>query len=241
MTRLLTTTALGLLLGLTPALAQTETPTDETKTPQAAQEPAQPSEMAPVDPGEPAQPIPDGSAELPSLPDGSADNPESAAEMSPEADPSGDRAMPDSSVSEAPQSIVPKDDAGARETASVDSPQFLSKQAADDLLASDLIGQPVMNTSDEAVGDINDLVTDRNGKVVAVLIGAGGFLGLGEKDVAIRFEDLKLTRDENQDVKVIANLTSEVLNSAPDYETLDEQELTVGSAGKDIGEDESAY
>src|SRR5688572_22102213 len=69
MTRLLTTTAIGLLMGLTPALAQTDMPADQSQTPPAMQEPATPSEVAPVDPGEPGQPIPDDSAEAPAASD----------------------------------------------------------------------------------------------------------------------------------------------------------------------------
>jgi hypothetical protein len=60
------------------------------------------------------------------------------------------------------------------------------------------------------------------------VVGAGGFLGIGEKDVAIRFEDVKLARDENNDTKIIADLNKETLASAPDYQTLDEQQMTVG-------------
>ena len=86
------------------------------------------------------------------------------------------------------------------------------------------------------VGDINDLVTDRSGKIVAVVVGSGGFLGLGEKDVALRFEDLKLARDENDSVKIVADVNKEILAAAPDYETLAEQEVTVGST-KDDRED----
>jgi hypothetical protein len=69
-----------------------------------------------------------------------------------------------------------------------------------------------------------------------VLIGSGGFLGLGEKDVAVRFEDLKLARDENDSIKVVADVTKETLAAAPDYETLSEQAVTVGST-KDDRED----
>lgn len=58
-------------------------------------------------------------------------------------------------------------------------------------------------------------MTDRNGKIVAALIGVGGFLGLGEKDVAVRFEDLTLGRDENNDVKVTLDVNKKTLTSAP--------------------------
>ena len=61
------------------------------------------------------------------------------------------------------------------------------------------------------IGDVNDLVTDRSGKIIAALIGVGGFLGIGEKDVAVRFEDLKLNRDENDNVKVTLNISKETL------------------------------
>ena len=60
------------------------------------------------------------------------------------------------------------------------------------MLASTIIGKSAVNSQDEAIGDVNDLVTDRSGKILAALIGVGGFLGIGEKDVAVRFEDLKL-------------------------------------------------
>ena len=133
-------------------------------------------------------------------------------------------------------SAAPSIEPAAPKSADASGAQFLSKQASDDWLASHLIGQSVYNAQDEAIGDINDLVTDQSGKIVAVLIGSGGFLGLGEKDVAVRFEDLKLARDENDTVKIIADLNKETLASAPDYETLSEQKVTVGST-KDDRED----
>jgi hypothetical protein len=64
-----------------------------------------------------------------------------------------------------------------------------------------------------------------------VLIGSGGFLGIGQKDLAIRFEDVKLTRDENNNMKVMVNIDQQTAASAPDYETLDEQQITVGEKG----------
>jgi sporulation protein YlmC with PRC-barrel domain len=105
---------------------------------------------------------------------------------------------------------------------------FLTKQESSDWLVGNLIGKSVVNADNESIGDVNDLVTDQNGKIIAIVVGAGGFLGIGEKDVAIRFEDVKLARDENNDVKIIADLDKETLASAPDYQTLDEQQMTVG-------------
>jgi hypothetical protein len=111
--------------------------------------------------------------------------------------------------------------------------QFLNEQHPGDILASTLIGQPAVNAQNETIGDVNDLVTDQNGKVIAALIGVGGFLGLGEKDVAVRFEDLKLTRDDDNNVKVMLDLNKDTLTSAPDYKLLNEQSVVEGSAKTD--------
>jgi sporulation protein YlmC with PRC-barrel domain len=119
------------------------------------------------------------------------------------------------------------------ESASAGGGKFLDKQASEDWLASNLIGKSVANAQDESIGEITDLVTDQSGKIVAVVIGNGGFLGIGQKDVAVRFEDIKLSRDENNDVKAIADLNQETLAAAPDFETLAEQQVTVGSNKSD--------
>jgi hypothetical protein len=135
---------------------------------------------------------------------------------------------PDQS-SEAPKVITP--DKSAESTGSAQSTaQFLNEQKTDDMLASTIIGKSAYNSQDESIGEVNDLVTDRSGKILAALIGVGGFLGIGEKDVAVRFEDLKFARDETNNVKVVLNLSKETLASAPDYKTLDEQAVVEGSA-----------
>jgi hypothetical protein len=208
----------GLVLGLSPALAQSSAPAGEAQTPPPIGAPSQIPEVMPdpEHPADPAAPIPGDSTQV------------SPSPMEP-----GDDAAPPPQSSEAPQPLAPD----APKSAEVSSdPQFLSKQASDDWLASSLIAQTVYNAENVAIGDINDLVTDKNGKIVAVLIGCGGFLGLGEEDVAVRFEDLKLARDENDSIKVVADVSKETLAAAPDYETLSEQAVTVGST-KDDRED----
>ena len=96
------------------------------------------------------------------------------------------------------------------------------------MLAANLIGQTVVNENNESIGEVTDLITDKDGKILAVLIGAGGFLGIGQKDVAIRFEDIKVSRDENNDLAVMANVTKDMIAQAPDYQTLDEQQIIMG-------------
>jgi PRC-barrel domain protein len=220
MNRFLTTTAVGLFLGLAPAMAQQDLPpADDGQTPPAVNAPSQIPEVMPdpAQPTDPAAPIPGDSSEAIPAP------------MQP-----GSDATPPAQSSEA--TPLPMEPAAPKSAEASGGPQFLAKQASDDWLASNLIEHTVYNTQDEIVGDVNDLVTDRNGKIVAVLVGTGGFLGIGEKDVALRFEDLKLARDENDNVKIIADVNKDVLAAAPDYQTLVEQQVTVGAA-KDDRED----
>jgi len=222
MTRLLTTTAVGLLLGMTPALAQTDMLGDETQSPPALEQPASPSEVVPMEPSEPGAPIPGESSDQ-------------SSQMSPR-DMIPDR--PSTATLDKPISPSAAEDA-IEESASLDQPMFSSKQASDEWLASNLVGQAVMNADNEPIGDINDIVTGEDGRVVAVLVGVGGFLGLGEKDVAVRYEDLTLSRAEDQTVRIATNLSSAMLDAAPDYARLNEQTVTVGENTTDIQKDES--
>ena len=57
--------------------------------------------------------------------------------------------------------------------------------------ASKLIGLKVYNEANENLGDINELIVDKNGKINAVVVGVGGFLGMGEHDIAISMDKLK--------------------------------------------------
>jgi sporulation protein YlmC with PRC-barrel domain len=61
--------------------------------------------------------------------------------------------------------------------------------------ASKMVGLSVYNDNNESVGSINDFLTDKNGKITAVIIGVGGFLGVGEHLVAIPFEKVKFSTE----------------------------------------------
>ena len=61
--------------------------------------------------------------------------------------------------------------------------------------ASKLIHMNVYNAQNEKVGDIKELMLDRSGKITNVAIGVGGFLGMGERDVAVKFDQLKWSNE----------------------------------------------
>jgi len=94
---------------------------------------------------------------------------------------------------------------------------FTSAQAADEWRSTKLVGLSVYNKANEKIGDVNDLILGPDGKIANAVIGVGGFLGLGEKLVAVSFNDLQLNRDADGTMRVTFDSTKEALESAPDF------------------------
>jgi hypothetical protein len=67
--------------------------------------------------------------------------------------------------------------------------------------SSKLMGLDVYNRADEKLGDINEVLLDKDGKVKAVVIGVGGFLGMGEHDIAVSMDKLKLMEEAHKSAK----------------------------------------
>jgi hypothetical protein len=61
--------------------------------------------------------------------------------------------------------------------------------------ASKVVGLNVYNDSNESIGSINDMLMDKNGDIKGVVIGVGGFLGLGERLVAVPFDKIKFSTE----------------------------------------------
>ena len=89
--------------------------------------------------------------------------------------------------------------------------------------ASKVVGLSVYNDKNESLGSINDLLTDKSGKIVAVVIGVGGFLGLGEKQVAVDYTSLQWTVAADNTERFVLATTKDALTSAPDFKTVDDQ------------------
>ena len=93
-----------------------------------------------------------------------------------------------------------------------------------DRLASKIIGSPVYDsTAADAnnLGNINDLVLDQNGDVAAVVLGVGGFLGIGEKQVAVDYNALQWTIAADNTERFVLQTTKDDLTNAPDFQTVD--------------------
>ncbi len=85
-------------------------------------------------------------------------------------------------------------------TATSDSAKMAPAAASDSSFqgnwrASKLVGLSVYNDNNESIGSINDMLTEKDGKIKAVVIGVGGFLGIGEHLVAIPYEKVKFVNE----------------------------------------------
>ena len=92
----------------------------------------------------------------------------------------------------------------------------LAQEAAKGFLASNMIGEAVMTgegESAEEIGDINDILVDRDGAVKAVIIGVGGFIGLGEKEVAVEFDRLSFVSTQDDQLRVVSNVSKQELEA----------------------------
>jgi sporulation protein YlmC with PRC-barrel domain len=93
--------------------------------------------------------------------------------------------------------------AAAAENTNSKSPPAKSEQSQSEQNASatgmwqssKLIGLNVYNTANEKIGDIKEIMLDKQGKADLVVIGVGGFLGMGERDVAVKFSEMKWSNE----------------------------------------------
>jgi sporulation protein YlmC with PRC-barrel domain len=74
--------------------------------------------------------------------------------------------------------------------------------------------QDVYDQSDSTIGKVDDVLVSQSGQIDALIIGVGGFLGAGEKDVAVPFNAVKWTSKNNKNYLTM-NATKDALKSAP--------------------------
>lgn len=108
-------------------------------------------------------------------------------------------------------------------TASTTSPagkaNFVTTQNSDQWLASKFKGTDVVGANDEKIGDVSDLLFDKNQKILAYIVGVGGFLGIGSKDVAIDPASFQMVPGKDQnDFKFRLSMTKDELKNAPAFE-----------------------
>jgi sporulation protein YlmC with PRC-barrel domain len=124
-----------------------------------------------------------------------------------------------------PAPKMPQSDAQAPATAPTTTTAraggYLTEQSADQISAKTYIGQSVYNGQNESIGSINDLILLKQGGVVAAVVGVGGFLGMGQKNVAVPFDKITATQNaEDGSIKLTTTETADTLKTAPEFKTL---------------------
>jgi sporulation protein YlmC with PRC-barrel domain len=127
-------------------------------------------------------------------------------------------------AAQAAQPTAPSPAAGANAATTVlpaTGQIFLPSAIATDHLATKLIGASVYESDSpdaQSIGTVNDIVIADNGAVSAVVVGVGGFLGIGQKNVALDFTSLHWGNRDNTPV-LVAAVTKDELNTAPGFDT----------------------
>src|SRR5947209_4422763 len=114
----------------------------------------------------------------------------------------------------------------------ISSPHFVKEQGMDHFVFSKFKGTNVLGPDDAKVGDVSDMLFDKNGKIMGLIVGVGGFLGIGEKNVAIAMDAFQIVpadtgttgsassaasdRDPTN-VKLKVTWTKDQLKNAPDF------------------------
>lgn len=101
---------------------------------------------------------------------------------------------------------------------------YLTEQAENQISANDYIGKAVYTAADESIGNVTNLVMEENGGLVAAVVGVGGFLGIGAKDVAVPMDKVTMTRNaEDGTIRLTTTETAETLKAAPEFKTLEQK------------------
>ena len=102
-------------------------------------------------------------------------------------------------------------------TASIDK-STLTEMPSDKISAANLIGTNVYGADDAKVGEIGDVILTGDKKVDSIIVDVGGFLGIGEKKVAVGMENLKFMTDKNGNRYLYTNFTKDQLKAQTSYD-----------------------
>jgi hypothetical protein len=134
--------------------------------------------------------------------------------------------------SEKPTAPVTKEQSRAPDSTPASEDKFITSQGADQWVFSKFRGIDVRGPDNASIGSVNDLLFDGTGKVIGVVIGVGGFLGIGTKNVAIDMNAFNVvpadsgsndinktsTANDPSNVKLKVAWTKDQLRDAPDFQ-----------------------
>jgi hypothetical protein len=139
----------------------------------------------------------------------------------------------------------------APKAAPKDADKFIASQSTDQWVFSKFKGSDVLGPDNAHIGNVSDMLFDKNGKILGLIVGVGGFLGIGEKSVAIDMSafqpvaadtgsttgaggSAKNNAASNNDptaVKLKVSWTKDQLKNAPDFQYFKPPSRTTSSSG----------
>src|ERR1700710_1695956 len=117
----------------------------------------------------------------------------------------------------------------ATTTPAASSAKFVNSQRQDQYLASKFKGTDVIGSDDKKFGDVSDILFAKDGKIEAYVVGVGGFLGIGAKDVALApsaFQVVAGDKSKNESDKLRLSMTKDELKQAANFEPYQEPRST---------------
>jgi hypothetical protein len=121
-------------------------------------------------------------------------------------------------------------------TSSTASTAVISQQSADQWLFSKFNGTDVIGSDDAKIGDVSDVLFDKSGKVDALIVGVGGFLGIGSKDIALPINSFQVVPGANGAAdKLRLSMSKDQLQQMAEFKPLTPPTTTTGSAGAPAG------
>ncbi|MGX9573029.1 PRC-barrel domain-containing protein [Mesorhizobium sp. f-mel] len=185
----------------------------------AAPAPADKTAQAPAATPDPAAPAPaDKTAQAPATtPDPAAPAPADKMAQAPATTPDPAAPAPADKTAEAPAAATPDATPDQTQTAAIDK-SALTEMPINEIRSEELVGTTVYGANDVNVGEIGDVVLTGDKKVDAVIIDVGGFLGVGEKEVAVGMENLKFMTDKDGNRYLYTNFTKEQLEAQVAYD-----------------------
>jgi sporulation protein YlmC with PRC-barrel domain len=130
-----------------------------------------------------------------------------------------DNAAPAAKTAPATTTTTPLAPVTTTNTAQASS--YLTEQSPDQVSANTYIGQSVYNGNNESIGKVTDLIMQKQGGIVAAVIGVGGFLGIGQKNVAVPINNVTVAQNpKDGTVKLTTSETVATLKAAPEFKTL---------------------
>lgn len=99
---------------------------------------------------------------------------------------------------------------------------------------TDMSGAPVYDSNNKNLGKIEEVVFERNGRVAAIVLDVGAFLGIGGKHVAVSLHDLRITSDDTGKPRFQVDLTKDQLKGAQTFD-LSPRDASTGNSGAPAG------